>query len=126
MLAKNWSDVSQEGGPAHFGFAIVTDDKNPERAWVVPGISDEVRVAVDQSLCVCRTEDGGKTWTDFREGLPQGNSFDIVYRHALARQNNTLAFGTTTGNVFISEDDGESWECINHTLSMVYSAEFLK
>ena len=123
---KNWSDVSQIGGPAHFGFAIVTDDENAERAWVVPGISDEVRVAVDQSLCVCRTEDGGKTWTDFRKGLPQNSSFDIIYRHALARQGKTLAFGTTTGNVFVSEDDGESWECISHTLSMVYSAEFLK
>lgn len=121
----NWEDVSQAEGPANFGFAIVMDQENPDRAWVIPGISDEIRVAVRQSLCVCRTEDGGKTWTDFREGLPQDSSFDIVYRHALARKGNTLAFGTTTGNLFLSENDGESWSALHHSLPMVYSVDFV-
>lgn len=122
---QHWHDVSQPEGPARFGFCIETDSAHPERAWVVPAISDEIRAAIGQSLCVSRTEDGGKTWTDFRAGLPQEGCFDIVYRHALARSGNTLAFGTTTGNLFLSENDGVSWTCLNHTLPMVYSVDFV-
>lgn len=122
--AKTWQNVSQKEGPANFGFAITVNDDNAEQAWVVPAISDEIRVSVDNSLCVCRTDDGGKTWQDFRKGLPQGTSFDIVYRHGLASTQNYLAFGTTTGNLFLSDDYGESWNCLNHYLPMIHSVIF--
>ena len=120
----NWSDISQPGGLANFGFAIAADQSNPEVAWVVPGVSDEIRVAVDRALCVCRTEDGGKTWQELRHGLPQSHCFDIVYRHALANNGNSLAFGTTTGNVYFSEDGGDKWNLLNGNLPMVYAIEF--
>jgi len=121
---EEWNEVSQPGGPANFGFAISAHETDPEVAWVIPGISDEIRVAVDQSLCVCRTDDGGKTWKDFRKGLPQLTSFDIVYRHALGVNGESLAFGTTTGNLYLSNDAGESWETLNANLPMIYSLEF--
>lgn len=122
--AEHWKDVSQKDGPAYFGFAVAVDEKKPKTAWVVPGISDEVRVAVDQALCVCRTDDGGESWKDFSEGLPQEHCFDIVYRHALDVDNGVLAFGTTTGNVFFSNDRGESWETLSTTMPMIYSVHF--
>lgn len=122
--SANWEEVSQEDGPANFGFAVAVHEDRPHTAWVVPGISDQVRVAVDQALCVCRTDDGGKTWTDFRKGLPQEQSFDIVYRHALDNNGDRVAFGTTTGNVFISNDLGESWNTLSSTMPMVYSLHF--
>jgi photosystem II stability/assembly factor-like uncharacterized protein len=81
-------------------------------------------VAVDHALCVCRTDDGGETWTKSTKGLPQQAAYDLVYRHALALDGDTLAFGTTTGNLFVSEDRGESWQCLNNYLPMVYSCEF--
>ncbi len=121
--SKSWKKVSQEGGPADFGFAVAVHEMYPDVAWVVPGISDEIRVAVDQALCVCRTEDGGKTWQDFREGLPQENCYDIVYRHALDNSGDSLVFGTTTGNVFFSEDLGVTWDRLSSDLPMVYSVE---
>ena len=120
-----WEDVSQPGGPANFGFAVAVHDEDPDVAWVVPGISDEVRVAVDQSLCVCRTEDGGRSWSDFRKGLPQKDSFDLVFRHALDITGDTLAFGTTTGNLYMSNDLGTNWETITSNLPMVHSVEFV-
>ncbi len=122
--AKSWSDVTQKGGPANFGFTIAVAEDDPNKAWVIPGISDEIRTAVGNSLCVCRTDDGGKTWKDFRAGLPQESCYDIVYRHALDVDKNQLCFGTTCGNVFLSEDSGESWICLNHFLPMVYSVLF--
>jgi hypothetical protein len=123
--ARDWKMVSQNGGPAHFGFAVAVDENDPDKAWVAPGISDEVRVAVDQSLCICRTTDGGKTWTDQRNGLPQDSVFDIVYRHALSKHRDWLVFGTTTGNVYTSNDGGESWTTLSNNLPMVYSTEIV-
>ncbi len=122
----NWEDVSQTEGPAKFGFAIAVDHKDPEVAWVVPAVKDEMRVPVDNALCVCRTDDGGRTWQDFRKGLPQQDSFDIVFRHALDVDEDTLVFGTTTGNLYLSNDRGESWEILSNNLAMIYSVEFIE
>ncbi len=122
--AMNWEDVSQQEGPAKFGFAVAVDDEDPNTAWVVPAVKDEMRIPVDNALCVCRTEDGGKTWQEYRKGLPQRDSYDIVFRHALDKTGDTLVFGTTTGNLYLSNDRGESWETVNNNLAMIYSVEF--
>lgn len=124
--AKNWKEVSQKDGPANFGFAVAIKQDNPDQAWVVPGISDEIRVAVDQALVVCRTDDGGKSWKEQRAGLPQENCFDIVYRHCLDISGACLVFGTTTGNVYYSNDLGENWVQLSSDLPMIYSVEITK
>jgi BNR-Asp box repeat len=122
---QQWNDVTDKnGGAAKFGFAMAIDNHNPARAWVAPSVSDEVRVAIGNSLCICRTDDGGESWKTFREGLPQEACFDIVYRHALANSGENLAFGTTCGNLFVSADFGESWKAINNYLPMIYSVAF--
>ena len=120
----HWDDITNYEGVANFGFAIAAHETDENVAWVVPGISDEVRVAVDQSLCVCRTDDGGKSWKEFRTGLPQNTAFDITYRHALALQGEELVFGTTTGNLYHSGNAGESWQALSTNLPMVHSVEF--
>ena len=122
----NWKDVSEKDGPAYFGFAISVDENDPQTAWVVPGVSDETRVAVDNAMCVCRTENGGSSWVALRKGLPQSNVFDITYRHALDITRDTLAFGTTTGNLYLSNDRGDSWEVLAHNLPMVHSLDFIE
>lgn len=121
---QNWTEISQPKGPVYFGFAIAVDAQDENVAWVVPAVSDEYRVAVDQALCVCRTDDGGKTWTAFRQGLPQRGCYDLVYRHALDINGDNLVFGTTTGNLFISNDRGESWATLSNTLPPIYSVRF--
>ena len=65
----------------------------------------------------------GKNWTAFRKGLPQENCYDIVYRNALAIEGDSLVFGSTTGNVYTSNDLGESWSLVSSDLPMVYSVE---
>lgn len=119
-----WSAVSAAGNTAHFGFAIAVDEADPHTAWVVPVQSDGQRMAVDGALCVCRTADGGATWTELREGLPQDGAFDVVFRHGLDITGSTLAFGSTTGNCFISEDRGDSWTTLSNYLPPVYSVRF--
>ncbi len=73
---------------------------------------------------MCRTEDGGQSWTGLRSGLPQQNCYDVVYRHALDISGGRLAFGTTTGNAFVSDDRGESWQAIGHHFPPIYSVRF--
>lgn len=119
--AVSWQEVSEKEGPANFGFALSIAEDNPNQAWVAPAVSDVHRVAIDKALCICRTDDGGQSWTAFRKGLPQSFAFDIVYRHALISSGDEVIFGTTTGNLFYSEDRGESWQTISHHLPMVLS-----
>jgi photosystem II stability/assembly factor-like uncharacterized protein len=124
--AKTWIDVGEPEGPAKFGFAIAVAEDDADQAWVAPADSDMTRTAIKGALCICRTDDGGKTWKALRKGLPQENCFDIVYRHALATSGDSLAFGTTTGNFFFSPDRGENWQTINNYLPMVYSVQFVE
>jgi photosystem II stability/assembly factor-like uncharacterized protein len=109
-----------------FGFPIACDSNNPLRAWVVPARADTFRYATDGAMHVARTDDGGKTWQVFRRGLPQTHAYDLVYRHglALANDNTTLAIGSTTGGVWISEDAGESWKEIEARLPPVAAVGF--
>ena len=122
--AANWTEVTEEDGPVGFGFPIAVHAKKAETAWVVPGVADQQRHAVDQALCVSRTEDGGKSWTALREGLPQENAYDIVYRHALDLDGDTLVFGSTTGNLYLSEDGGDAWHCLGTNFPPIYSVRF--
>jgi hypothetical protein len=123
--SASWQDIAQPGGPAFFGFAIAADPQDPLTAWVVPAKADEQRMAVGGALCVCRTTDGGKSWQTLTRGLPQERTYDIVLRHALDQQGDALAFGSTTGNVFLSVDRGESWTELGHNFPPVYAVRFL-
>ena len=108
----------------HFGFPIVADAKDGRTAWIVPARADSERMAIDGGLFVARTSDGGETWQSFRNGLPQENAYDIVFRHALDASDNNVCFASTTGNVYISNDRGETWQCLANNLPPVYSVRF--
>src|SRR5690606_10793494 len=122
--AATWKKVSQPEQGVHFGFPIAVDEKNGRCAYVVPGVSDAKRMAIDGGLFVARTEDGGETWKQRRRGLPQELAHDVLYRHALHISGDCLAFGSTTGNLYVSEDRGESWVTVCTTLPPIYSVRF--
>ncbi|MBL8309726.1 MAG: exo-alpha-sialidase [Burkholderiales bacterium] len=110
--------------PGDFGFVIVADPINALRAWVVPAVSDANRYAIDGAMCVCRTDDGGKSWQQLRSGLPQRHAYHLVYRHGLAlapttRSERVLAMASTTGGVWISEDAGDHWQTLDAALPPV-------
>ena len=81
-------------------------------------------MALDGGLYVARTTDGGQSWQSFRDGLPQDNAYDIVLRHSLDVAGDCLCFGSTTGNAYLSEDRGESWQCLGNNLPPIYSVRF--
>ncbi|HVC55297.1 MAG TPA: hypothetical protein VND95_05045 [Stellaceae bacterium] len=97
--------------PAKFGFAVAAHPCDPQTAWFVPAVKDERRVPVDARVVVARTRDGGASFEVLSRGLPQRHAYDLVLRHALAvdESGERLAFGSTTGGLWLSEDGGESW-----------------
>ena len=60
---------------------------------------------------IVRTRDGGGSFDVLKKGLPQHHAYDLVWRHALAVDSSgeRLAFGSTSGGLWISEDGGDSW-----------------
>ncbi len=110
-----------------FGFAVAAHPNNGGTAWFVPAIKDEVRIPRDGALCVTRTQDGGKTWQALREGLPQRDAYDLIYRHGLDVDETgaQLAMGSTTGALWTSDDGGECWELVNAHLPPIYAVRFV-
>lgn len=123
--AASWHEV--EGKPiSKFGFGVAVHPQDADTAWFVPAIKDERRVPVDAALCVARTRDGGKSFQALRTGLPQKHAYDLVYRHGLAvdATGNCLAIGSTTGGLWISEDQGDSWRSVATHLPPIYCVRF--
>jgi hypothetical protein len=122
--ARSWSSIA--ASPSVFGFAVAVHPREPDTAWLVPAVKDDARVPVDAKVVVSRTRDGGRSWDVLRRGLPQENAYDIVYRHALDvdETGDLLAFGSTTGSLWISEDQGDTWASLHH-LPPVYAVRFV-
>ncbi len=122
--ARSWREVKAE--PSSFGFGVVVHPRDPMRAWFVPAIKDERRIPVDGALVVTHTRDGGESFEIQREGLPQTHAYDLVYRHALAidESGDRLAFGSTTGNVWVTADGGARWQAVSHHLPPVYAVTY--
>lgn len=122
--ARSWRKVSAPEQGVHFGFPVTADAKHGRTAWVVPARSDQQRMAIEGALFVARTEDGGQSWRALRRGLPQEHAYDVVLRHALANQEGVVAFGSTTGNLYVSDDGGEAWTAAANNLPPIYSVRF--
>ena len=112
--------------PSSFGFAVAVHPEDPQTAWFVPGVKDEKRYPVDGAVVVTRTRDGAKSFDVLRDGLPQRHAYDIVYRHGLDidADGETLAFGSTTGNLWLSDDQGEYWQQLSGSLPPIYCVRF--
>lgn len=114
--------------PSAFGFAVAVHPKDPDTAWFIPAAKDEERCPVGGALVVTRTSNGGRSFEILRRGLPQERTYDIVFRHALDVDDtgNRLAFGSTTGSLWISEDAGDHWQHISAHLPPVYCVAFVE
>jgi photosystem II stability/assembly factor-like uncharacterized protein len=111
---ESWVDVAN-GVPSDFGFAMGIHPTDPDTAWIVPLESDEFRCTPEAKLRVYRTRDGGAKWKPMTKGLPQKGALETVLRDALAVDELDPAgvyFGTRSGKLFGSADEGRSWEML--------------
>jgi photosystem II stability/assembly factor-like uncharacterized protein len=125
--AKSWQEI-KDVNPSVFGFAVAVHPGEPDTAWLVPAIKDEKRIPVEGKVVVARTRDGGRSFTILRNGLPQEHAYDLTFRHGLDvdATGSKLAFGSTTGSLWVSEDQGDSWQTVSEHLPPVYAVRFRK
>lgn len=116
-----------QAAPSSFGFAVAVDPQDPDVAWFVPAQRDACRIPVDARLVVTRTRDGGESFTSLSHGLPETPSYDLIYRHGLDidATGRTIAMGSTTGALWISDDAGEQWQSLSAHLPPIYAVRFV-
>lgn len=110
------------------GFSIVVHPRDDKSAWVLPmdGRTVWPRTSIDGRPCVYRTQDAGKSWKRLDLGFPSGQAWWTVKRQAMAIDSIEpagLYFGTTSGELWMSDDEGESWRCIANHLPEIYAVE---
>ena len=80
----------------------------------------------DGALAVCRTRDAGGSWERLSRGMPQQDAHLGILREGMTTDTHDefgLYFGTSTGQVFASIDEGDSWTEIASYLPSITSVE---
>jgi photosystem II stability/assembly factor-like uncharacterized protein len=125
---QNWKSI-ERGLPSTFGFPAAAHPRDPETLFLLPLNGDSAgRFPPDAKCAVWRTRNGGRTWSDLREGLPQDNAYFGVLRQAMATDRMEPAgvyFGTGGGELYASADEGEHWSPIARHLPAIHSVETL-
>jgi photosystem II stability/assembly factor-like uncharacterized protein len=122
---KSWTEIT-EGLPTEFGFAAAVHPHDRDTFYVIPLDGGHGRCMPDGEAAVWRTRDAGSTWQRLDEGLPQHDAHLGVLREGMAidaLDTPGLYFGTSTGQVFASADEGESWSEIASYLPGITSVE---
>ena len=110
------------------GFPLVVHPRNDDTAWVFPmdGTAVWPRTSPEGKPAVYATRNGGKTWQRLDAGLPEKQAWWTVKRQAMtadAQDPVGLYFGTTSGELWMSRDEGRRWACIVRHLPEIYAVE---
>ena len=123
---RQWQNISA-GLVSEFGFVMGAHPRDPATGWVIPlSHPEEGRIAPGGALGVWRTRDGGDSWQRHGDGLPQENAFVAVLREAMAVDRLDPAgvfFGTSTGQLYGSADEGETWSVVADHLPPIWGVE---
>jgi photosystem II stability/assembly factor-like uncharacterized protein len=121
----SWQEVSGNL-PTDFGFVIDVHAHEPNTIYVVPIKSDSEHFPPDGKLRVYRSRSGGNEWEALTKGLPRSDCYVNVLRDAMAVDSLDkcgVYFGTTGGQVYASNNAGDSWAPIVRDLPAVVSVE---
>lgn len=116
--ADSWRDIGR-GVPSDFGFALAMHPHRADVVYALPLESDQFRCVPEAKLRVYRTRDGGSSWEPLSRGLPQKGAFETVLRDAMAADELEPAgiyFGTRSGKLYASRNEGASWKVIAEAL----------
>ena len=128
--AKVWKRIGK-AMPAKIGdvgFPMVVHPRNDETCWVLPMDGQTVwpRTSIKGEPAIYGTSNGGKAWKRLDQGLPKNQAWWTVKRQAMTADAHDpvgLYLGTTSGEVWMGEDEGSRWSCIARHLPEIYAIE---
>lgn len=125
---RRWQRIGENMPKAvgDIGFPIVLHPRDPDTAWVFPmdGTTVWPRVSPEGKPAAYVTRDAGQSWQRLDQGLPDSQAWFTVLRQAMAADVADpvgVYFGTTTGEVWGSANEGDSWACLARHLPHIYS-----
>jgi len=110
------------------GFPMVVHPRDADTAWTFPmdGTSVWPRTSPQGRPAVYVTRNAGRTWQRQDGGLPDRQAWWTVKRQAMTADSADpvgLYFGTTSGELWASRDEGREWRCIARHLPEIYAVE---
>jgi photosystem II stability/assembly factor-like uncharacterized protein len=107
---------------------MVVHPRDPDTLWVFPmdGTSVWPRTSPGGRPAVYRSRDGGRTWKRQDQGLPKAQAWWTVKRQAMtadSRDPTGLYFGTTSGEIWGSRDEGRTFRCLARHLPHIFAVE---
>jgi hypothetical protein len=107
---------------------MVVHPRDDNTAWVFPmdGMTVWPRTSPEGLPSAYVTRNGGKTWQRLDSGLPASQAWWTVKRQAMtadARDPVGLYFGTTSGELWMSRDEGNRWAPMAGHLPEIYAVE---
>ncbi|MEL6712588.1 MAG: glycosyl hydrolase [Planctomycetota bacterium] len=110
------------------GFPVATHPADPDAAFLVPMDASDAwsRTSPGGRPAVFRTRDRGATWQRIERGFPKAPSWWTVKRQCLAVDGHDplgVYFGTSSGEIWGSRDEGSSFFQVARGLPHIYSLE---
>jgi photosystem II stability/assembly factor-like uncharacterized protein len=110
------------------GFPLVLHPRDPQTLWVFPmdGTTVWPRTSPGGKPAAYVSRNGGRTWKRLDAGLPKAQAWFTVKRQAMAADRLDpvgLYFGTTSGDIWASRNEGAKWTNLFRHLPHVYSVE---
>lgn len=123
----SWQEI-EDGLPSNFGFPVVVHPHRPATVYLFPLTADGERMPPNGACRVYRSDDAGTTWQSFGEGLQQEAFYSTVLRDAMCVDTADPAgvyFGSRNGELYASNDEGETWQVVARNLPDVQSVRAL-
>ena len=110
------------------GFPMVVHPRDAETVWVFPmdGGSVWPRTSPEGVPSAYVTRNGGRSWQRLATGLPADQAWWTVKRQAMTADGEDpvgLYFGTTSGELWMSRDEGSRWAPMARHLPEIYAVE---
>jgi photosystem II stability/assembly factor-like uncharacterized protein len=110
------------------GFPLVVHPREADTAWVFPmdGTTVWPRTSPEGLPAVYVTRNAGTNWRRLDSGLPECQAWWTVKRQAMTADGadpTGLYFGTTSGELWMSRNEGNRWACVARNLPEIYAVE---
>jgi photosystem II stability/assembly factor-like uncharacterized protein len=119
---RNWRALTSRASRLGYPDFIFLDANDPEMLYVAGAEKTPREWPADQTAnsAILKSTDGGRSWRELRRGLPDriDGGIEAMSRHSWSG-GTTLSFATAKGEVYASDDHGESWTLVAQGLAPI-------